>query len=181
MNYLIYADWFPEVCEAEPAGHYLLRFRPAEYKSDPVIIEITLDAEALARLGKACLDSMPPLTRTAERTSPDVEISFRAKATFLNKLDDLTFQSLIGELSTEQLACFLWYMQDAALTEKLMRNCPRLARESLQQDLDHCQELGDPDQAFLTDAESGREAVNLVLETVTRIAEKKMSIEPGEA
>lgn len=164
----------PEIKQLEN-GSYCLSFHP----NNNDIFEAVLDSATLQELGRACVPHirMPAVFRT----TPETEKTFRQRAFFIKELSDLSIQRILRELCCVTVEIFLWYMKDAELMRKILRNMSQLAAEMVMRDIEKSWEGHDPDTANKVHICSGREAVCDVLEVVERLsAEKQIEIDQRE-
>jgi hypothetical protein len=133
---------------------------------DGAQVEIELSRTSLQTLGLQCVALLPAL---APHLKVDgVNAAYRLQAACLEELDDRSMQVLIRELQSDVMIDALWYMKDAGLIRKVLKNMSRRAAEMLMDDMDRRWHGRNPDTAPPDKNRSGRFALLEVLSIARR-------------
>ncbi len=138
--------------EKSDSQDFAVRF---DVGSDSVVV--TLTPTALQALGLQCVALMPAIAPSY--TVASVEEAYRLPARMLKEFDDHSIQVLLRECQSDTLIDFLWYMKDAELIKRMLKNCSQRAAEMLMADLDERWRGKNPDTALEVYTRRGREAV----------------------
>ena len=133
-------------------------------------VEIDLSPADMQTLGMLCVAHLPGLApKYAVANSED---AYRHPARFIKEMDDRDMQLVIRELQCPTIVDFLWYMKDAELIRKILKNISRSAADMLMDDLSDRWHGKNPDTARIRDARTGRAAVEEMLHIIQRVVDE---------
>ena len=133
--------------------------------NDCVVADLSL--ADLQTIGLQCFELMPQLVQ--QQTATDLEDIYRRPARLLKDLDSRSIQLLLREIGIDVLLDFLWFMKDAELIKRVLRNMSERAAAMLMDDLDRQWRGKNPDCTTVSYAQRGREATQDLLKVVRRL------------
>lgn len=132
-----------------------------------VALAITLSEGQVRTLALAALHLLPDIT--PKYAVPDEQEIYRLPARKLIQLDDHSLQVWVREMKVVTLINFLWFMNDEALAEKIIRNMSVVAGRMLVDDLNTQYQDLDPDTAPTAYVTPARQAAIEAVEIFERL------------
>jgi hypothetical protein len=149
----------------DPQGGYALVFDGTAMR-----VQVELNAAQARTLGLLCLQHFPDIEPRYAISGEDE--AYRLPARRIAFFDDRALQVLLRELCSEDLIVFLWYMKDAELAKRMLRNMSHRAAQMLLADLAAFSARGNPDKVPLSMLIPARQAVLRVLDVVDRLQQE---------
>lgn len=128
---------------------------------------IVLNEAQVRTFALAALHLLPDFT--PKYAVPDEQEIYRLPARKLAQLDDHSIQVWLREMEADTLINFLWFMNDEALAEKVVRNMSAVAGKMLAEDLNAKYGELDPDTAPMAYVAPARQAAIEAVDVFERL------------